>query len=70
LSNVSALPYRAPGEIRKLLLEQLTGRVRFRECIANLVAGGVREFIDFGPGNVVGRLARATAARVPETADA
>jgi len=70
LSNVSALPYRAPGEIRKLLLEQLTGRVRFRECIANLAAGGVTEFVDLGPGNVVGRLARATVARAPEPVDA
>lgn len=61
-SNVSAAPYRAPGEIRSLLVQQLTGRVRFRECVAALVARGVERFVDLGPGRVVGRLAEATAA--------
>lgn len=61
VSNVSAAPYRAPGEIRKLLALQLTARVRFRESISWLVDNGVTEFVDMGPGNVVGRLAKATA---------
>ncbi len=61
VSNVSAAPYRAPGEIRKLLARQLTARVRFRESISWLVDNGVTEFVDMGPGNVVGRLADATA---------
>lgn len=61
VSNVSAVPYRAPGEIRKLLLLQLTHRVRFRESIAWLSTAGVTEFVDLGPGRVVGRLATATA---------
>lgn len=33
ISNVSARPYRAPGEIRRLLDDQLTRRVRFRESL-------------------------------------
>ncbi len=60
ISNVTARPYRAPGEIRKLLAEQLTGRVRFRESILYLRSQGVSDFVDLGPGDVVGRLARAT----------
>ena len=60
VSNVTARPYRAPGEIRKRLVEQLTGRVRFRESILYLAQRGVSEFVDLGPGDVVGRLARAT----------
>ena len=60
VSNVTARPYRAPGEIRKRLVEQLTGRVRFRESILYLSQRGVSDFIDLGPGDVVGRLARAT----------
>jgi [acyl-carrier-protein] S-malonyltransferase len=69
VSNVSAAPYRAPGEIRKLLVEQLTGRVRFRESIEWLVAHGVDDFHDLGPSRVVDGIARATVARLPEAAD-
>jgi [acyl-carrier-protein] S-malonyltransferase len=61
VSNVSATAYRAPGEIRRLLTRQLTDRVRFRESIASLVTQET-EFIDLGPGHVVGRLAKATIA--------
>lgn len=60
ISNVSAKPYRAPGEIRKLLVEQLTSRVRFREALETLWLEGARDFHDFGPGRVVGRLAART----------
>jgi [acyl-carrier-protein] S-malonyltransferase len=60
ISNVSATRYRHPGEIRRLLIEQLTGRVRFREALEGLWLEGVRDFHDFGPGQVVARLARQT----------
>jgi [acyl-carrier-protein] S-malonyltransferase len=52
-----------------LLVEQLTGRVRFRESVEWLVAQGADDFIDLGPGRVVGGIARATVARLPEVAD-
>lgn len=60
ISNVSAEPYRAPGEIRKLLIEQLTSRVRFREALEGLWRKGVTDFHDFGPGQVVAGLATRT----------
>lgn len=56
ISNVSARPYRSPGEIRKLLTHQLTGRVRFRESINWLAQQGVTSCRDFGPGRVVAGL--------------
>jgi [acyl-carrier-protein] S-malonyltransferase len=62
VSNVTARPYRAPGEIRKLLVRQLTERVRFRESIEWLAAAGVSEVVDLGPGRVAGKLAGATLA--------
>jgi malonyl CoA-acyl carrier protein transacylase len=70
ISNVSTRPYRAPGEIRRLLLAQLTGPVRFRECVLHLAEAGVTEFEDLGPGDVVGKLARSTAPRGLDTVDA
>ena len=59
VSNITAEPYRAPGEIRRLLEHQLTNRVRFRESVLYLERVGVREWVDMGPGQVVGRIARA-----------
>lgn len=59
VSNITAKPYRSPGEIRRLLERQLTERVRFRGCVHYLQRVGVRDFIDIGPGDVVGRIAAA-----------
>ncbi|HEX2058037.1 MAG TPA: ACP S-malonyltransferase [Actinomycetota bacterium] len=60
VSNVTARPYRAPGEVRSLLVRQLTERVRFRESIEWIAATGGTEFVDLGPGKVTGKLAAAT----------
>lgn len=60
LSNVTARPYRAPGEIRRLLIEQLTCPVRFRDALEWLWRCGVRNFMDYGPGSVVAGLAQRT----------
>lgn len=62
VSNLTARPYRAPGEIRKMLVRQVTERVRFRESVEWMAASGVTELVDLGPGRVVGKLAAATAA--------
>ena len=60
VANVTARPYRAPGEIRSLLVRQVTERVRFRESIEWMATAGVAEFVDLGPGRVAGKLANAT----------
>jgi [acyl-carrier-protein] S-malonyltransferase len=60
ISNVGASPYQSPDEIRRLLVSQLTDRVRFRESLVWLFGRGVRDFIDFGPGSVVGGIAQRT----------
>jgi len=60
VSNVSASGYRAPGEIRELLTQQFTTRVRFREALEGLWRKGVTDFHDFGPGKVVAGLAART----------
>ena len=60
ISNVSGAPYRAPGEIRKMLVSQVTSRVRFRECLEWTWRAGAREWVDFGPGTIVDGLAKRT----------
>lgn len=60
ISNITARPYRAPGEIRQLLVQQVNNPIRWRSCIEWLWENGAREFVDVGPGRVVDGLARRT----------
>jgi [acyl-carrier-protein] S-malonyltransferase len=52
-ANVTAAPVADPGEIRRLLVEQVTGTVRWRESVVAMEAAGVHQFIEFG-GKVLG----------------
>lgn len=47
-ANVAAAPVSDPNEIRHLLVEQVTGMVRWRESIAAMAAAGVDHFVEFG----------------------
>ena len=54
VANVTARPTLDPEVIRALLVEQVTGRVRWRESIAWLAAdGGVTRFAELGAGKVL-----------------
>lgn len=56
-ANVTAAPVADPDRIRVLLVEQVTGRVRWRESIATMTNAGVDEFAEFG-GKVVGPMVK------------
>src|SRR5206468_12924937 len=47
-ANVTAAPVRDPVEIRLLLVEQVTGMVRWRESVAAMREAGVTDFVEFG----------------------
>lgn len=57
-ANVTAAPVTDPAEIRRLLVEQVTGTVRWRESIAALAVGGVDCFVEIGAGTVLTGLAK------------
>lgn len=51
VANVTARPVNEPATIRKLLVQQVTGRVRWRESVEWMAAeGGVTRFIETGAG--------------------
>ena len=52
-ANVTAEPVADPSIIRNLLVDQVTGMVRWRECVANMTAAGVTDFVEIG-GKVLG----------------
>jgi [acyl-carrier-protein] S-malonyltransferase len=65
VANVTAQPADDPETIRRLLVEQVTGRVRWRESVAWLAGeGGVTRFAEAGPGKVLSGMAKRIA---PET---
>jgi [acyl-carrier-protein] S-malonyltransferase len=52
-ANVTAAAASDPAEIRRLLIEQVTGRVRWRESAIAMHAAGVHRFVEIG-GKVLG----------------
>jgi [acyl-carrier-protein] S-malonyltransferase len=47
-ANFTAAPVENPDRIRELLVEQVTGRVRWRESVAAMAEAGVAHFVEFG----------------------
>ena len=51
--DVDALPHTDPAEIKANLLQQLTAPVRWSHIVANMVADGMTEAEELGPGKVL-----------------
>ena len=56
-ANVTAAQSTNPDTIRNQLVEQVTGMVRWRESVANMVDAGVHEFVEIG-GKVLGPMVK------------
>jgi [acyl-carrier-protein] S-malonyltransferase len=50
MANVNAHPHGAPADIRKRLVEQVTGSVLWEASMRHLLAQGFTRFIELGPG--------------------
>jgi [acyl-carrier-protein] S-malonyltransferase len=53
IANVTADETSDPARIRKLLVQQVTGRVRWRECVLAMKAKGVDIEVEIGAGKVL-----------------
>jgi len=53
VSNVLASAIADPDEIRRRLVEQVTGTVRWRESVAYMAGQGVTRFFEIGAGKVL-----------------
>lgn len=60
ISNVSVSPETDPKRIRSLLIEQITGRVRWRETIGYMGQQGIEQQVEIGAGKVLSGLAKRT----------
>lgn len=66
-ANVTATPVADPDTIRTLLVEQVTGMVRWRESVLAMEAAGVGHFVEFG-GKVLGPMVKRIATGEVEVA--
>jgi [acyl-carrier-protein] S-malonyltransferase len=65
-ANVTAAEVTDPAEERRLLVEQITGRVRWRESVLAMKAAGVEHFVELG-GKVLGPMVGRTVDEVTVT---
>jgi len=58
VANVTARAVESPENIRRLLVDQVTGLVRWRESVLYMKEEGVHRLIELGAGKVLTGLAR------------
>ncbi len=56
ISNVTANEISNKEELKKLLVNQIESRVRWRESVINMISKGNNQFIEIGPGKVLSGL--------------
>ena len=58
VANVTASAVSDPNAIRRLLIEQVTGMVRWRECVLYMKEQGVERLVEVGSGKVLAGLTK------------
>lgn len=65
ISNVTGEEVTTPDEIRQTLRDQVTGTVRWADCVQRLIGLGCDFFIELGPGNVLAGLLKRNNREIP-----
>ena len=58
ISNVTAKEIENTDDLKKLLIEQIESRVRWRESVIYMISKGINQFIEIGPGKVLSNLVK------------
>jgi [acyl-carrier-protein] S-malonyltransferase len=64
IANVTAQPVSDPETIRRLLVEQVTATVRWRESVETMKAEGVTRIFELGAGKVLAGLTKRIAREI------
>ena len=62
-SNVLGALYPTDADIRALLCAQMKARVRWHDCVEDLLLRGVTRFVEIGPGGVLSKMLKRRVAR-------
>jgi len=65
--NVDAQPTISAAELKRKLLDQITGSVRYEDIVNNMLTQGISEFVEVGPGKVLAGLNKKIAPSVNTT---
>jgi [acyl-carrier-protein] S-malonyltransferase len=68
VANVEAAPITDPAAIKDALVRQVTGTVRWRECVAYMAGQGVESFYEVGSGKVLTGLVKRIASGTTSSA--
>ena len=58
ISNVTANAIENKDDLKKLLIEQIESRVRWRESVIYMISKGIKQFVEIGPGKVLSGLVK------------
>ena len=58
ISNVTANEINSKDDLKRLLIDQIENRVRWRESVLNMIKKGINQFIEIGPGKVLSGLVK------------
>ena len=58
ISNVTAREILSKDDLKKLLIEQIDSRARWRESVIYMISKGIKQFIEIGPGKVLSGLVK------------
>jgi [acyl-carrier-protein] S-malonyltransferase len=64
-SNVDARPHQDPAELGPLLVRQILSPVRMEESLRGMIAAGVEQFHELGPGKVIAGLLKRIDRKMP-----
>lgn len=67
VSNVDAQTHTDPGELKSLLVRQVVSPVRWEDSIRTMLAAGIDEFYEIGPGRVLTGLLKRIQRKIPCT---
>ena len=65
ISNVDAVAHSDPDEIRRTLVKQVLSPVRWEQSVRNMIAAGVGQYYEIGPGKVLKGLMKRIDRKIP-----
>lgn len=67
ISNVDAQPHTEQEDLKQILVQQVVSPVRWEDCVRYMLAAGIDEFYEIGPGRVLTGLMKRINRKIPCT---